>query len=416
MRDCLTMTGTAVPGRDDAGERHYLAGLDLAGRRVVVVGAGTVAQRRLPRLIAAGADVVVVAPAATPSVEGMAAAGELSWQRREYRDGDLAGAWYALACTASPAVNDAVVAEASRQRIFCVRADRGAAGTAVTPATAEHDGLLLGVLSGGRPRRSAAVRDALLEALRSGTASDAAPVQPGVALVGGGPGDPDLMTVRGRRLLARADVVVADRLAPRELLDELAPHVEVVDAAKLPYGRAASQGEINDVLVSRARAGKFVVRLKGGDPYLFGRGFEELQACVAAGVPVTVVPGVTSAFAVPAAAGVPVTHRGVAHEVTVVSGHLAPDDPASLVSWPALARLRGTLVLLMAVQRMADFSAALIAGGRPPDTPVAVVADGTRTTQRTLRSTLAAVAGDLAAAGIKPPAVVVIGPVAALSA
>jgi uroporphyrin-III C-methyltransferase / precorrin-2 dehydrogenase / sirohydrochlorin ferrochelatase len=406
------MTGAAVPA---GGERHYLAGLDLAGRCVVVVGAGTLAQRRLPRLLAAGADVLVVAPSATPAIEGMAAAGELRWERRAYRDGDLSGAWYALACTSSPSINEAVVADASRQRVFCVRADRGSAGTAVTPAMAEHDGLLIGVLSGGQPRRSAAVRDALLEALRSGVASDAAPVRPGVALVGGGPGDPDLITVRGRRLLARADVVVADRLAPRELLDELGPHVEVVDAAKLPYGRATSQDEINDTLVSRARAGKFVVRLKGGDPYVFGRGFEELQACVAAGVPVSVVPGVSSAFSVPALVGVPVTHRGVAHEVTVVSGHLSPDDPKSLICWPAVARLGGTLVLLMAVQRMAEFADVLLAGGRAPDTPVAVIADGTRATQRHVRSTLSTVAADIAAAGIRPPAVVVVGPVAALS-
>ena len=163
---------------------------------------------------------------------------------------------------------------------------------------------------------------------------------PGVALVGGGPGDPELITVRGRRLLARADVVVVDRLAPRELLDELPPHVEVVDAAKIPYGRAASQDVINATLIEQAKAGKFVVRLKGGDSYVFGRGYEELLACAAAGVPVTVVPGVTSAFAVPAVAGVPVTHRGVAHEVVVVSGHVAPDDERSLVDWNALARLQ----------------------------------------------------------------------------
>jgi len=397
-------------------ERHYLAGLDLAGRRVVVVGAGTVAQRRLPRLLAAGAEALLVAPSATPAVEAMATAGELRWERRPYRDGDLDGAWYVLACTSSADVNGAVVREAERLRVFCVRADRGSAGTAVTPATAEHDGLLVGVLSGGRPRRSAAVRDSLLEALRSGSVSDAAAVSPGVALVGGGPGDPDLITVRGRRLLARADVVVADRLAPRELLDELGPHVEVVDAAKIPYGRAASQDVINSVLIDRARAGKFVVRLKGGDPYVFGRGFEEVLACASAGVPVTVVPGISSAFAVPLVVGVPVTHRGMAHEVVVVSGHVPPDHPESLVDWAALARLTGTLVLLMAVERIAEFAAALLAGGRPADTSVMVIADGTRPTERTVRSTLAAVAGDIAAAGIRPPAIIVIGPVAALPA
>jgi uroporphyrin-III C-methyltransferase / precorrin-2 dehydrogenase / sirohydrochlorin ferrochelatase len=397
-------------------ERHYLVGLDLAGRRVLVVGAGAVAARRLPRLVAAGAEVLVVSPTATPAVEAMASAGQLRWLRRRYADGDVDGAWYVLACTSDPETNAAVAAEAVRRRVFCVRADDATGGTAVTPATGDYEGLLVGVLAGRRPRHSAAVRDALIEALRSGGAAvaDAVPVAPGVALVGGGPGDPDLITVRGRRLLARADVVVADRLAPGELLDELGAHVEVIDAAKIPYGRAASQEFINTTLVERARAGKFVVRLKGGDPFVFGRGFEELVACTRAGVPVTVVPGVSSAFAVPAAAGVPVTHRGVAHEVVVVTGHLAPGDPASLVDWAALARLRGTLVLLMAVERIAEFAQVLIAGGRVPITPVAVIANGTRPTQRTLQTTLATVAADIAHHAIRPPAVIVIGDVAAL--
>ena len=133
-------------------------------------------------------------------------------------------------------------------------------------------------------------------------------------------------------------------------------HVEVIDASKIPYGRAMNQARINELLIEHARAGKFVVRLKGGDPYVFGRGFEEVLACAEAGVPVTVVPGVTSAFAVPAVADVPVSHRGVAHEIVVVSGHVAPGDPRSLVDWPALARLRGTVVLLMAVERIGAFA------------------------------------------------------------
>jgi uroporphyrin-III C-methyltransferase / precorrin-2 dehydrogenase / sirohydrochlorin ferrochelatase len=400
-----------------AGDRPYLVGLALTGRRVVVVGGGTVAQRRLPGLLAAGADVEVIAPTVTPAVEGMATARELRWTARPYRPGDLEGAWYALAATDDPAVNAAVGAEADRARVFCVRADDAPAGSAVTPAVGDHDGLTVGVLAGGRPRRSAAVRTALLEALQAGVVSadeDVEPVRPGVALVGGGPGDPELITVRGRRLLARADVVVTDRLGPRDLLDELGPHVEVIDATKIPYGRAMNQARINELLVEHARAGRFVVRLKGGDPYVFGRGFEEVLACAEAGVPVTVVPGVTSAFAVPAAADVPVSHRGVAHEIVVVSGHVAPGDPASLVDWPALARLRGTVVLMMAVERIEAFADALLAGGRPADTPVAVVQDGTTRIQKTLRTTLAAVAADVRGHEIAPPAVIVVGPVAGL--
>jgi uroporphyrin-III C-methyltransferase/precorrin-2 dehydrogenase/sirohydrochlorin ferrochelatase len=396
---------------------HYLAGLNLAGRRVVVVGAGTVAQRRLPRLVSAGARVEVVAPSATPAVQAMADNGEIVWHQRPYEPGDLADAWYVVSCASVPAVNAAVSEEAERVRVFCVRADAGTEGSAVTPAVGDHDGLLVGVLAGGEYRRSGAVRDEILDALREGrvTARPEHSELPGVALVGGGPGDPELITVRGRRLLARADVVVADRLAPRELLDDLPPQVEVVDAAKIPYGRAASQDFINTTLIEHALAGKFVVRLKGGDPYVFGRGFEELIACAKAGVPVTVVPGVTSAFAAPAVAGVPVTHRGVAHEVVVVSGHVAPDAESSLVDWSALAKLRGTIVLLMGVERIAAFAAVLLTGGRPADTPVAVIQEGTTRTQRVVRSTLDKVAEDIRAAEIRPPAIIVIGPVAGLS-
>ena len=208
---------------------------------------------------------------------------------------------------------------------------------------------------------------------------------------------------------------MADRLGPRDLIDELGPHVEVVDASKIPYGRAMAQQRINELLVEHARAGRFVVRLKGGDPFVYGRGFEEVMACTAAGVPVTVVPGITSAFAAPAEAGVPVSHRGVAHEIVVVSGHVAPDDPRSLVDWPALGRLRGTVVLMMAVERIETFAAALIEHGRPADTPVAVIQDGTTRIQRSLRATLATVAAAIREQEISPPAIIVVGPVAGLT-
>ncbi|HKN53320.1 MAG TPA: uroporphyrinogen-III C-methyltransferase, partial [Amycolatopsis sp.] len=172
---------------------------------------------------------------------------------------------------------------------------------------------------------------------------------------------------------------------------------------------------INSTLIERAKEGKFVVRLKGGDPYVFGRGFEEVLACAEAGVPVTMVPGITSAFAVPAVADVPVTHRGVAHEVVVVSGHVAPGDDTSLVDWSLLARMRGTIVLMMGVERLPLFAKALLDGGRPGDTPVAIIEDGTMRTQRVLRSTLDTVVADAAEAGVRPPAVIVIGPVAGLA-
>ncbi|RMI29574.1 uroporphyrinogen-III C-methyltransferase [Streptomyces triticirhizae] len=394
----------------------YPVGLRLAGRRVVVLGGGTVAQRRLPALLNAGADVTLVAPAVTPSVEAMADAGQLRWERRGYRSGDVEGAWYLLIATDDPEVNAAASAEAERLRVWSVRSDDAEAASAWTPATGRCDGVTVAVLTGRDPRRSAAVRDAVVEGLREGTIG--APRHrdrtPGVALVGGGPGDPDLITVRGRRLLAEADVVIADRLGPRDLLDELPPGVEVIDAAKIPYGRYMAQEAINAALVEHARAGRSVVRLKGGDPYVFGRGREEAQALAEAGVPVTVVPGVTSAISVPGAAGVPVTHRGVAHEFTVVSGHLAPDDPRSLVDWPALAALRGTLVLLMAVERMAAIADTLIAHGRDPRTPAAAIQEGTTPAERRVDATLATVAARIAEAGIRPPAVIVVGDVVAV--
>ncbi len=395
-------------------ENAYLAGLRLSGRKVVVVGGGTVAQRRLPLLLANGADVRVIARAATPAVEATTG---ISLELRDYLDGDLDGAWYAIAATDDPAVNAAVVAEAERRRIFCVRADAAIDGTAVTPASFEYDGLSVGVLAGGAHRRSAAIRTAVREALQSGVITDEVPEghHGAVALVGGGPGDPELITVRGRRLLAQADVVVADRLAPPELLAELGPQVEVIDASKIPYGRAMAQDAINDVLIDRAKSGKFVVRLKGGDPFVFARGYEEVLACADAGIPVSVVPGVTSAIAVPASVGVPVTHRGVTHEFVVVSGHVAPDHPESLVNWNALAALSGTIVLLMAVERIELFAKVLQEGGRPAETPVLVVQHGTTAAQRTLHTTLADAPEQIRAEGIRPPAIIVIGAVAAFA-
>lgn len=400
-------------------ENAYLVGLRLSGRKVVVIGGGTVAQRRLPLLLANGADVHVIARAATPAVEALKDQRPgIHLELRDYRDGDLEGAWYAMAATDDPDVNAAIVAEAESRHVFCVRADAAQDGTAVTPASFEYDGLSVGVLAGGEHRRSAAIRTAINEALQSGVIADTGSesLRGGVALVGGGPGDPELITVRGRRLLAQADVVVADRLAPPELLAELAPHVEVIDAAKIPYGRAMAQDAINAVLVERAREGKFVVRLKGGDPFVFARGYEEVIACAEAGIPVTVVPGVTSAISVPAMAGVPVTHRAVNHEFVVVSGHLAPDHPESLVNWNALAALSGTIVLLMAVERIELFSKVLLEGGRPAETPVVVVQHGTTAAQRTLRTTLAGAAEQIRSEGIRPPAIIVIGAVAAFAA
>ena len=395
----------------------YPSGLRLEGRRVLVVGGGHVAQRRVPQLIAAGADVYVVSPRVTPSIEGMAGAGELTWLRRGFETEDLDGAWYAVAATDDVEVNARVSTAAEERRVFCVRADDATKATAWTPAVGSAAGVTVAVLGNRDPRRSAAVRDEILAGLREGTitARHQRGHVPGVTLVGGGPGDPDLISIAGRKALMEADVVVADRLAPRELLGELPPDVELIDVAKLPRGRSAQQAEINRLIVDRALAGKRVARFKGGDNFVFGRGFEEVIACREAGVPVTVIPGLTSPVSVPAVAGIPITHRGVAHEFTVISGHLPPGDPESLTDWDAVGRLRGTVILMMAVQNAPAIAEALIAGGRPSDTPVAVVCDGTMPTERTVLATLGSLAEELTAADVQPPAIIVIGQVVAVA-
>ena len=452
----------------------YLLALRLAGRRVTIIGGGAVAARRIPALLDSGADVVVVSPELTPMVAEHVGAdpgerpppiGQIRWIRRGYAPGDCAGSWLVGAWTSDPDVNAAVAREADAAGIWCVRADDAAASRAWTPASGMSGDVRVGVVSGD-PRYSAGIRDAIVDALSSGAitaprgrATGVGPAQGGgeaaggwegaggevqsgapraraarggeggvggeggagerqrgwVALVGSGPGDPGLITVRGRQLLAQADVVVADRLAPRSLLTELPPDVEVVDAAKIPRGTAVPQEHINSVLVANARAGRFVVRLKGGDPFVFGRGGEEALACLRAGIPVMVVPGVSSVAAVPAAAGIPLTHRGIAQEFHVVSAHVAPGDERSTVDWRALGSSRATLVLLMATEHLRVVAETLIRHGRNAQTPVSVITDGTLPSQRTINARLDTVARDVAGAGIKPPAVVVVGEVVTIS-
>jgi uroporphyrin-III C-methyltransferase/precorrin-2 dehydrogenase/sirohydrochlorin ferrochelatase len=405
----------------------------LAGRRVLVVGGGAVATRRIPALLDAGAEVVVVAPHLTPALQALVIEDRLRWHERGFDPSDVDGAWLVHVAVDDPSVARAVSEAAEARRVFCVRADDRHAATAWTPATTRLGPVTVAVTAGGDPRRSMAVRDAIAELLATGrlTGQFGAELvvdptgQPAdvvsaertgqrvgrVVLVGAGPGDPELITVRGRRLLGEADVVVVDRLAPGLLLDELRPDVELVDASKIPHGPAAAQEEINRLLVAHARAGRVVVRLKGGDPFVFGRGGEEVLACAEAGVPVTVVPGVTSAIAVPGAAGIPVTHRGVAQEFVVVSGHLPPGHPDSLVDWATLAGLRGTICVLMGLTHLSAITAELIAHGRATDTPSVAVRAGTTAEQQSVRADLGELADAVARAGLRPPAVIVIGAV-----
>ena len=229
-----------------------------------------------------------------------------------------------------------------------------------------------------------------------------------VALVGAGPGDPGLLTRRGAELLGAAEVVVYDRLIATELLDLAPDHAVRIDVGKGP-GQSASQADINELLVAHGRSGRRVVRLKGGDPFVFGRGGEEAEALRTAGVDVEVVPGISSAFAAPAAAGIPVTHRTVSTSVTVVTGH-AGDPSLPGVDWDLLGRLEGTLVILMGMAARRAIADRLVAAGRSPDTPVAVVRWGTTDRQEVVRTTLAGLP-DVALAA---PAAIVVGAVAGL--
>ncbi|WP_120520611.1 uroporphyrinogen-III C-methyltransferase [Arthrobacter celericrescens] len=387
----------------------YPTALRLLGRPVLVVGGGPVAARRAKGLLDAGAEVTVVAPVASPALRELADAGLLAWEARDYRSSDVDGVWFVQTATGVAAVDAQVAADAEAQRIWCVNASDHEASAAWTPAVAVVDDVKIAINAGGDPRRAMALRDAVATALETGDL----PLrrkrahQGSVALVGGGPGDTGLITVRGRRLLAQADVVVADRLGPRELLKELAPEVRIIEVGKTPGHHPVPQIDINRILVEEALKGNRVVRLKGGDPYVLGRGGEEAEFCRQNGVEVEVVPGVTSAISVPAAAGIPVTHRGLAKGFSVVTGH------EELAEVPA--RPDHTVILLMGVAKLRESTAALAASGMPLDTPVGIVENGYMPEQRVTIGTLASIAGQAEASGVANPAVVVIGDVVRVS-
>jgi uroporphyrin-III C-methyltransferase/precorrin-2 dehydrogenase/sirohydrochlorin ferrochelatase len=424
----------------------YPLTLDLTGRRVVVVGGGPVATRRVAGLRDSGAAVEVIAPWVTEDLAELSTTGEITWHERDFVSGDLITpdpAWLVHTATGDRPTDDQVAREADAARIWCIRADDASASSAWTPAVARGragspaEGVTVAVNAGGDPRRALAVRDAVLAALDSGilpvrrtrpTATSASTVaiaathadasQRGgsgavgsVALVGGGPGADDLITVRGRALLAAADVVVTDRLGPRGLLHTLGSDVEVVDVGKTPGNHPVTQDRINELLVHHAQLGKRVVRLKGGDPFVLGRGGEEALHCAAHGIPVEVVPGVTSAVSVPAAAGIPVTHRGITASFVVASAH---EGPEHVLEAAKDAAPDATLVLLMGVSRLAQTAAGLIAAGRVPTTPVALIESGWTERQRTTVTTLEHAARDAEAAGVRPPAIVVVGEVVRL--
>ena len=391
-------------------------GLDLTGRRALVVGGAPAVVGGARALVGAGALVHVVSPWLCEELEELAVSGGVTWSAREYAGAaDLDESWLVVVGSGDSAVDESVRTDALAARIWCLDAADPEGGTATLPATslvATADGTVtVAAHAPGDPVLATGVARTV-DGLLAGGAVDlrrrtARPGPGWVALVGGGPGADGLLTGRARELLAAADVVVVDRLAPRGVVDRLPSTVRVVDVGKAPGRHALAQDAINDLLVEQALAGRAVVRLKGGDPYVLGRGGEERLACEAHGIRVEVVPGVTSAVAVPAAAGIPVTHRGVARGFTVVTGH----DELPAVP-PGTDH---TVVLLMGVGRLARSARSLLEAGRPPSCPVAVIERGFLPDQRVTFGTLADIAEHAREVGVENPAVVVVGDVVRLS-
>lgn len=398
----------------------YPTSLRLLGRPVLVVGGGTVAARRAKALLDAGAQVTLVAPVLSAPAKQLADASLITWHTRAYESADMANAWYAVTATNNFAVDAQVAADAEGNRVWCVNHSNAQDSAAWTPAVATVEDIKVAVNAGGDPLRAVAIRNAIAAALESGDlplrryrgtgngpAQANTPRSGSVALVGGGPGAEDLITVRGRRLLAEADVVVADRLGPRGLLETLGEDVLIIEVGKTPGHHPVPQTEINAILVREAKKGNRVVRLKGGDPYVLGRGGEEAIACRENGVDVEVVPGVTSAVSVPAAAGIPVTHRGLAKAFTMISGH------EELENVPHGSD--HTVVLLMGVGTLNRSMPILEAAGRDKDCPVAIIENGFAKDQRVTIGTLGTIVALAQAGKVRNPAAVVVGDVVRVS-
>jgi uroporphyrin-III C-methyltransferase len=344
-------------------------GIEVADRLVVVVGSGPLTPAAVTALLEAGARVRVFADDAGPAMQDLADRNRLDLIIGASPTDAIAGAALLIVGTGDQRRDDQALSTAAALNIAAVRLEAGGNGQ---------------------------------DQQRTGE----------VILVGGGPGDPGLITVAGLEAIKNADVIAADRLAPLPALVHARPGAEIIDVGKIPRGPGVAQQTIEELLVDRALKGNTVVRFKGGDSFVFGRGGEEWQACAAAGIPVTIIPGVTSATAAPAAAGIPLTHRQLSQGFTVVTGHVPPEDPRSTVNWKALADSGLTLVIMMGMANLAVITRQLIGYGMDPRTPAAVVADGTLASMRAVRGTLADIATQAAQAGLGAPATVVIGPVA----
>ena len=447
--------------------------LSLEGRRCVVVGGGDVALRKARLLHSAGAALSVIAPATSPAFAEYIERHGLFWTPREFRAADLDGAWLVVTATGKPSVDRAVYAASAERQLFCNSVDDLANSSYITPAIVDRSPLVVAISSGGAaPVLARSVREKIelmlptqfgrlaelaarwrerakeqidslarrrrfWESVFGGRVSDLAiggrfdeaeravadllvdftdggPESGKAWLVGAGPGDPDLLTVRAVQILQSADVILHDRLVSDEILALARRDADLVPVGKSPGCADYTQEAINDKLVGLVRRGKHVCRLKGGDPFVFARGGEELEALRDAGFAAEVVPGITAAAGCAAAAGIPLTHRDASQSVVFATAH--GKDSVDRLDWPSLARDRQTLVFYMAVARFDDLMNALIANGRAADTPVAVVERGTTPEQRVVRGTLGQLQMLKEAQRIESPAILIVGEVAAMGA
>jgi uroporphyrin-III C-methyltransferase/precorrin-2 dehydrogenase/sirohydrochlorin ferrochelatase len=449
---------------------YFPAFLNLKGKPCLLVGAGSVAARKATLLLAAGAELTVVAPQVGASISDLAARGRVKIVVREFDSTDLDGHWLVVAATNDTLVQQAVFAAASAAGVFCNSVDDLNNSSYITPAIVDRSPLVVAVSSGGAApvlarkirsrieeilparigrlaqlahkwrdrvrqrlstllarrryweqvfdgRVASAVYAGRIDAAETLMAdllhdSDNAGSQGGEAwLVGAGPGDPGLLTLRALQIMQTADVILYDRLVSAQVLDLARRDADRISVGKTPGCRANSQEEINELLVGLVASGKRVCRLKGGDPFIFGRGGEEVEALVAAGLPYEIVPGITAAAGCAAYAGIPLTHRDVSQSVVLLTAH--GKDSVDKLDWPSLARDRQTLAMYMAVHQFPTVMRELTRHGRSVNTPIAIIERGTTDQQRVTRGTLGQLNILAKANKVEAPAILIVGEVAA---
>lgn len=453
----------------DAAVDYFPAFLDLADRPCLVVGGGDVALRKTRLLTSAGARITIVAPEMNDELIQHAVESGHRLLRRNFRPSDIRNNWLVVSATGRPEIEQAVYRYASDAGVFCNGVDNIANCSYITPAIVDRGPIVVAISSGGSApvlaRKLRAQIELLLPAGLSRLAAlasnwrfrvaarlsnllsrrrfwenvfdgpigslaiageilaaeermqqlldDSASQQTGEAwLVGAGPGDPGLLTIRALQIMQTADIIVHDRLVSEEVLDLARRDADRISVGKTPGCRANSQDEINALLIKLVRSGKRVCRLKGGDPFIFGRGGEEAEALLKAGLPFQVVPGITAAAGCAAYSGIPLTHRDLSQSVAFVTAH--GSDSVDNLDWQALARDRQTLAFYMAVRRFPDLMNNLIDNGRSADTPVAIIEKGTLPDQRVIRGTLGQLTLLAEAHRVAAPAMLIVGEVAAL--